>query len=49
MDKAMELNLGADDYVTKPFLIIELSARIKAYIRRVTQYRNDIVFWKKQL
>lgn len=34
-DKAMGLNLGADDYVTKPFSIIERSARIKAHIRKL--------------
>ncbi len=37
-DKARGLSLGADDYVTKPFSIVELSARIKANIRRVTMY-----------
>ena len=37
-DKAMGLNLGADDYVVKPFSLIELSARIRANIRRATQY-----------
>lgn len=30
--------MGADDYVTKPFSIVELSARIKANIRRVAIY-----------
>lgn len=40
MDKTMGLNLGADDYVTKPFSIIELVARIRANIRRATQYTN---------
>jgi DNA-binding response OmpR family regulator len=40
VDKAMGLNLGADDYVTKPFSIIELSARIKANIRRATKYNH---------
>lgn len=38
IDKTMGLNLGADDYVTKPFSLIELSARIKANIRRSTKY-----------
>ena len=33
-DKSLGLNLGADDYVVKPFSLIELSARIKANIRR---------------
>lgn len=37
-DKARGLSLGADDYVTKPFSIVELSARIKANIRRVAIY-----------
>ena len=32
-DKAMGLNLGADDYVVKPFSLIELAARIRANIR----------------
>lgn len=38
LDKAMALGLGADDYIQKPFSLIELSARIKANIRRVTKY-----------
>lgn len=33
-DKSLGLNLGADDYVVKPFSLIELSARIRANIRR---------------
>lgn len=37
-DKSMGLNLGADDYVVKPFSLIELTARIKANIRRATGY-----------
>ena len=37
-DKTQALNLGADDYVTKPFSLIELTARIRANIRRATQY-----------
>ncbi len=40
VDKAMGLNMGADDYVTKPVSISELSARIKANIRRATEYNN---------
>lgn len=40
-DKSMGLNLGADDYVVKPFSLIELTARIKANIRRVTSYDNQ--------
>lgn len=38
-DKSLGLNLGADDYVVKPFSLIELSARIKANIRRAKTYQ----------
>ena len=34
MDKIMGLEYGADDYITKPFNILELKARIKAIMRR---------------
>lgn len=34
MDKIMGLEYGADDYMTKPFNILEIKARIKAIIRR---------------
>ncbi len=34
VDKIVGLNLGADDYITKPFNPIELLARIKSHIRR---------------
>lgn len=34
IDKVLGLELGADDYVTKPFSLRELSARIKAVLRR---------------
>ncbi len=37
-DKALGLGLGADDYITKPFSVTEVLARIKANIRRSTQY-----------
>lgn len=40
-DKSMGLNLGADDYVVKPFSLIELTARIKANIRRATSYGSQ--------
>ena len=35
-DKVLGLNLGADDYVTKPFNPLELLARVKSQIRRYT-------------
>ena len=34
MDKIMGLEYGADDYITKPFNILELKARIKDILRR---------------
>ncbi|MDM5190226.1 response regulator transcription factor [Bacillus sp. DX4.1] len=38
VDKAVGLGLGADDYICKPFSMIELAARVKAGIRRSTTY-----------
>ena len=35
MDKILGLEYGADDYITKPFNILELKARIKAIMRRM--------------
>ncbi len=43
VDKSRGFNLGADDYVTKPFSLIELSGRIKANIRRATKYTKEII------
>lgn len=40
VDKAIGLGFGADDYIAKPFSLIEVSARIKAMIRRATMYSN---------
>lgn len=37
-DKTLGLGLGADDYITKPFSVTEVLARIKANLRRTTQY-----------
>ena len=37
IDKVLGLELGADDYITKPFSLRELQARIKAAIRRSSQ------------
>src|SRR4030095_13654621 len=35
-DRVLGLDLGADDYVTKPFSVLELMARIRALLRRTT-------------
>jgi DNA-binding response OmpR family regulator len=40
MDRVLGLDLGADDYVTKPFSMPELLARIRAILRRVQQDRT---------
>ncbi len=41
VEKAVGLELGADDYIAKPFSMIEISARIKAAIRRATKYSTN--------
>jgi len=40
-DKVHGLEFGADDYVTKPFSLIELLARVKAVLRRGTSQKKD--------
>ena len=42
-DKVLGLGLGADDYITKPFSVVEVLARIKANIRRRNQYDSTAV------
>lgn len=37
-DKILGLDLGADDYITKPFSIFELSSRVRAHLRRYLQF-----------
>ena len=48
VDRVLGLELGADDYVTKPFSPRELQARIKAILRRVSQTRQteDVVCFR---
>ncbi|MFT3984397.1 MAG: response regulator transcription factor [Lachnospiraceae bacterium] len=41
MDKILGLEYGADDYITKPFNILEVKARIKAIMRRATPDREN--------
>ncbi len=40
MDKILGLEYGADDYITKPFNILEVKARIKAIMRRTIKKEN---------
>lgn len=42
-DKTLGLGLGADDYITKPFSVVEVLARIKAALRRTMQYDGAAV------
>ena len=41
MDKILGLEYGADDYMTKPFNILEVKARIKTILRRVGASKSD--------
>ncbi len=41
MDKILGLEYGADDYITKPFNILEVKARIKAIMRRTGQNQSE--------
>jgi DNA-binding response OmpR family regulator len=40
-DKVLGLELGADDYITKPFSVREFRSRVKAVLRRAELVRND--------
>lgn len=43
IDKVLGLKLGADDYLTKPFEVIELTARIEALLRRAPKQSSNSV------
>ena len=43
VDKVLGLELGADDYITKPFSVREVVARVKANVRRVEMIANSAV------
>lgn len=53
MDKILGLEYGADDYVTKPFNILEVKARIKAVLRRSDkknkELREEKIIFKKDM
>ncbi|NIM91923.1 MAG: response regulator [Candidatus Aminicenantes bacterium] len=46
IDKVLGLELGADDYVTKPFSLRELMARVKAIFRRTEERAKDFSTYK---
>ena len=48
-DKILGLNIGADDYVTKPFNPLELVARAKSQLRRYTQLGSTVQDEKKEV
>ena len=41
MDKIMGLTIGADDYITKPFNPLEVTARVRTQLRRYMRYNNS--------
>lgn len=45
-DKVKGLDCGADDYVTKPFGVVELISRIKAVLRRSSDTEDDVIDYK---
>lgn len=45
-DKVLGLESGADDYITKPFSILELLSRVKAILRRVNRANHDHLTYK---
>ena len=49
VDKIMGFEYGADDYITKPFNILELKARVRALLRRsamLNQESGQNIHWK---
>ena len=46
MDKILGLDSGADDYITKPFSMLELISRIKAVLRRTSKETSDVLVFR---
>ncbi|MCL2037370.1 MAG: response regulator transcription factor [Oscillospiraceae bacterium] len=46
VSKVKGLNMGADDYISKPFSVMELIARIRANLRKVTKTETNIIAYK---
>lgn len=49
LDRVLGLEMGADDYLTKPFSVLELTARVKAIFRRVDAIASREVKARQQL
>ena len=49
IDTVKGLDLGADDYITKPFGVMELMSRIKAIMRRIKPTSDDLVLKYKNI
>ena len=47
IDRLLGLELGADDYICKPFSPREVVARVKAVLRRYSPQRSDAAEWRK--
>ena len=46
MDKILGLDSGADDYITKPFSMLELISRIKAVLRRISKESTSVLVFR---